>query len=129
MPYLRTKPATNGNGHANGNEDGASKAQPAVLMVQNSNIFHSKSCCLLNCSPPWVHRSGETKANPHVHRSNPYQPVDNFLSCVSSFKITESTLREGEQFAKAFFDTEKKIEIARALGDFGVDYESHVGDR
>ncbi|MCJ1465283.1 Saccharopine dehydrogenase [Pseudocyphellaria aurata] len=44
------------------------------------------------------------------------------LSNVSKFKIIESTLREGEQFANAFFDTEKKIEIARALDDFGVDY-------
>ena len=30
--------------------------------------------------------------------------------------------REGEQFANAFFDTEKKIEIAKALSDFGVEY-------
>jgi HMGL-like len=44
------------------------------------------------------------------------------LSNVGNFKIIESTLREGEQFANAFFDTEKKIEIARALDDFGVDY-------
>jgi homocitrate synthase len=66
----------------------------------------------------------ETKQNPHVHRANPYQPVGDFLSNVSSFKIIESTLREGEQFANAFFDTEKKIEIARALDDFGVDYVS-----
>ncbi|KAJ1949083.1 homocitrate synthase lys21, partial [Dispira parvispora] len=28
----------------------------------------------------------------------------------------------GEQFANAFFDTEKKIEIAKALDDFGVEY-------
>lgn len=33
-------------------------------------------------------------------------------------------MREGEQFANAFFDTEKKIEIAKALDDFGVDYVS-----
>ncbi|KAL8775201.1 MAG: hypothetical protein Q9194_003802 [Teloschistes cf. exilis] len=43
-------------------------------------------------------------------RSNPYAP------------IIESTLREGEQFANAFFDTETKIKIARMLDDFGVDY-------
>jgi isopropylmalate/homocitrate/citramalate synthase len=34
---------------------------------------------------------------------------------------TESTLREGEQFANAYFDLEAKIKIARALDDFGVD--------
>ncbi|ETS81348.1 Homocitrate synthase [Pestalotiopsis fici W106-1] len=44
------------------------------------------------------------------------------FSHVSCFKIIDSTLREGEQFSNAFFDTEKKIEIARALDEFGVDY-------
>ena len=53
---------------------------------------------------------------------NPYAPVPDFLSNVNSFKIIESTLREGEQFANAYFDLPKKIEIARALDDFGVDY-------
>jgi homocitrate synthase len=56
--------------------------------------------------------------NPYGHGNG----VSDFLSNVSRFKIIESTLREGEQFANAFFDTEKKIEIARALDDFGVDY-------
>jgi len=54
--------------------------------------------------------------------SNPYQPVGDFLSNVDRYKIIESTLREGEQFANAFFDTETKIKIAKALDDFGVDY-------
>lgn len=71
----------------------------------------------------------ETRQNPHPSASrNPYGHnvgVTDFLSNVSRFKIIESTLREGEQFANAFFDTEKKIEIARALDDFGVDYVSH----
>jgi homocitrate synthase len=53
--------------------------------------------------------------------------VTDFLSNVSRFKIIESTLREGEQFANAFFDTEKKIQIAKALDDFGVDYVSYAG--
>jgi len=66
-----------------------------------------------------------TKENPHPVRSNPYQPVGDFLSNISRFKIIESTLREGEQFANAFFDLPKKIEIAKALDDFGVDYVSH----
>lgn len=38
------------------------------------------------------------------------------------FSIIESTLREGEQFVNAFFTTEQKIEIARMLDDFGVEY-------
>jgi homocitrate synthase len=63
-----------------------------------------------------------SRQNPHPQSRNPYQPVGDFLSNVSRFKIIESTLREGEQFANAFFDTAKKIEIAKALDEFGVDY-------
>ncbi|KAH6617137.1 HMGL-like-domain-containing protein [Chaetomium tenue] len=55
-------------------------------------------------------------------RSSPYQPVGDYLSNVNKFKIIESTLREGEQFANAYFDTETKIKIAKALDEFGVDY-------
>lgn len=74
----------------------------------------------------------ETRQNPHPSASrNPYghdAGVTDFLSNVSRFKIIESTLREGEQFANAFFDTAKKIEIAKALDDFGVDYVSRRTD-
>jgi homocitrate synthase len=62
-----------------------------------------------------------TRQNPHVRLRNPYSRVSDFLSNVSNFKIIESTLREGEQFANAFFHTAEKIEIAKALDDFGVD--------
>lgn len=31
-------------------------------------------------------------------------------------------LREGEQFATAFFDTAQKIKIAKALDDLGAEY-------
>ncbi|KAJ1566525.1 mitochondrial Homoaconitase [Cladochytrium tenue] len=52
-----------------------------------------------------------------------YQPkYHDSLSRVNNFSIIESTLREGEQFANAFFDTQTKIEIAKALDDFGVEY-------
>ncbi|KAL9055013.1 MAG: hypothetical protein Q9206_003316 [Seirophora lacunosa] len=44
------------------------------------------------------------------------------LGNLSNFKIIDSTLREGEQFATAFFDTEQKIKIAKALDHIGVDY-------
>ncbi|KAM0329383.1 hypothetical protein ACHAQA_004690 [Verticillium albo-atrum] len=65
---------------------------------------------------------GYTGVPTRSQHSSPYQPVGDFLSNVSRFKIIESTLREGEQFANAFFDTETKIKIAKALDDFGVDY-------
>ncbi|KAK0469895.1 homocitrate synthase [Desarmillaria tabescens] len=56
-------------------------------------------------------------------RQNPYAPrASDFLSNISNFNIIESTLREGEQFANAFFDTRTKIAIAKALDAFGVEY-------
>ncbi|HZZ85032.1 MAG TPA: homocitrate synthase [Anaeromyxobacteraceae bacterium] len=39
-----------------------------------------------------------------------------------SWRIIDTTLREGEQFAKASFRIEDKLEIARALDAFGADY-------
>ncbi len=38
------------------------------------------------------------------------------------WRIIDSTLREGEQFARASFRTEDKVAIATALDGFGVDY-------
>ncbi|KDN50682.1 Homocitrate synthase, mitochondrial, partial [Rhizoctonia solani AG-8 WAC10335] len=67
--------------------------------------------------------STNSTSNGHGRPLNPYAPrYADFLSNVSNFKIIESTLREGEQFANAFFDTKTKIAIAKALDAFGVDY-------
>ncbi|MEM7133141.1 MAG: homocitrate synthase [Chloroflexota bacterium] len=41
---------------------------------------------------------------------------------LETFSIIESTLREGEQFANAFFNSEQKVEIAQLLDAFGVEY-------
>src|ERR1700685_4390470 len=41
---------------------------------------------------------------------------------ITSFRIIDSTLREGEQFALAHFTIEQKLAIAAALDHFGVDY-------
>ena len=41
---------------------------------------------------------------------------------LQSYAIIESTLREGEQFIGANFDTDDKIRIAHALDEFGVEY-------
>ncbi len=38
------------------------------------------------------------------------------------WKIIDSTLREGEQFEKANFSTQDKVEIAKALDEFGIEY-------
>lgn len=45
-----------------------------------------------------------------------------FSTNFSNFSIIDSTLREGEQFATADFDTAQKLKIAQALDDFGVEY-------
>ncbi|KAJ3026863.1 mitochondrial Homoaconitase [Rhizophlyctis rosea] len=60
--------------------------------------------------------NGSSSNNPHAPK---YQDS---LSRVHNWSVIESTLREGEQFANAFFDTETKIKIAQALDDFGVEY-------
>jgi len=39
-----------------------------------------------------------------------------------NFSVIESTLREGEQFSTATFDTAHKLEIAHKLDDFGVEF-------
>ncbi len=39
-----------------------------------------------------------------------------------TWKLIDTTLREGEQFARARFTSQDKVEIARALDAFGVDY-------
>ncbi|RSM00306.1 Homocitrate synthase, mitochondrial [Fusarium oligoseptatum] len=71
--------------------------------------------------------NGNPNPNPNPnrgghHAGSPYQSVGDFLSNTNRFQIIESTLREGEQFANAFFDREAKIKIATALSDFGVEY-------
>ncbi|MCJ1440585.1 MAG: Saccharopine dehydrogenase [Stictis urceolatum] len=97
-PVDEEVPATNGtNGQATNSTNGANGEHPGYTAIPS-------------------------RENPHPHSRNPYQPIGDFLSNVSRFKIIESTLREGEQFANAFFNLEKKIEIAKALDDFGVDY-------
>ncbi|KAG6038787.1 Saccharopine dehydrogenase [Claviceps citrina] len=87
------------NGHTNGNTNGTTNGT-------NGNTS--------SVSPRRINK-------PH-HADSPYQSVGDFLSNTDKFQIIESTLREGEQFANAFFDTETKIKIATALSDFGVEY-------
>ncbi|CDH53226.1 homocitrate synthase [Lichtheimia corymbifera JMRC:FSU:9682] len=78
--------------------------------------------------PPPANGSQQGGSNNNADRPrepivSPYMPkYPDPMSNISNFKIIESTLREGEQFANAFFDTEKKIEIAKALDEIGVDY-------
>jgi len=62
------------------------------------------------------------------HEREPLVPVDEgFLffggaMTIRAFKIIESTLREGEQFARAHFTPSQKAAIAQMLDEFGVEY-------
>ena len=47
---------------------------------------------------------------------------------LANFNIIDTTLREGEQFATAYFTTETKMKIAKALDDIGVEYVSILRD-
>lgn len=110
-PPVEETPVNGTNGQANG-ANGTNGEHPGYSAIQSAH-------------------------NPHPHSKSPYKPVGDFLSNVSNFKIIESTLREGEQFAKwvllcplcvclanivsAYFDLPAKIKIARALDEFGVD--------
>lgn len=105
-PSLEPEPVAKVNSNGNGNIDNSTKSNGS------SNGF--------SAHPGFT--AIETKSYRRPNQSNPYQPVGDYLSNISNFKIIESTLREGEQFANAFFTTEKKIEIAKALDEFGVDY-------
>ncbi|KAH7115945.1 HMGL-like-domain-containing protein [Dendryphion nanum] len=97
-PPVDETPAANGtNGHSNGTNGHSNGSHPGFTGIQSAH-------------------------NPHSNHKSPYQPVGDFLSNISKFKIIESTLREGEQFSNAYFDLEAKIKIAKALDDFGVDY-------
>ncbi|KAF2009984.1 homocitrate synthase [Aaosphaeria arxii CBS 175.79] len=95
-PPVEDTPVNGTNGQANGS-NGTNGDHPGFRAIQSSH-------------------------NPHSNHKSPYQPVGDFLSNVSNFKIIESTLREGEQFSNAYFDLEAKIKIAKALDEFGVDY-------
>lgn len=54
--------------------------------------------------------------------SSPYSQVQDYLSNTQRYQIIESTLREGEQFANAFFTRENKVKIATMLSEFGCQY-------
>ncbi|HET8568141.1 MAG TPA: homocitrate synthase [Candidatus Limnocylindria bacterium] len=41
---------------------------------------------------------------------------------MEKFAIIDSTLREGEQFSNAHFTTEQKVQVAKALDEFGAEY-------
>lgn len=126
-PSCEPEPSSNGNGHVNVNGSSNGTASSSNGLNGSNGESRPNNGCALHCADSIEAHPGFTNVQTTpAHRSNPYQPVGDFLSNVSNFKIIESTLREGEQFANAFFDTAKKIEIAKALDDFGVDYVSHA---
>lgn len=65
-------------------------------------------------------RKGEDSAAEIITETTSMRSSSN----LSNFSVIDSTLREGEQFATAYFNTAQKLRIAQALDDFGVEYVS-----
>ncbi|RXW24277.1 hypothetical protein EST38_g1551 [Candolleomyces aberdarensis] len=109
--------------HQNGDSAAADKSEMVAVPLQNghSNGVNGSS----NGTQP-IKKRGTTRApDAHLKREprNPYAArASDLISNISNFNIIESTLREGEQFANAFFDTKTKVAIAKALDAFGVEY-------
>ncbi|KAI0806336.1 HMGL-like-domain-containing protein [Irpex lacteus] len=112
--------------HANGDSTPNDVSQMVPVDLTNGTGSHSSSVTTNGVNGHSNGVNGNANgANRHQEqqRRNPYAPrASDFLSNVSNFNIIESTLREGEQFANAFFDTKTKIAIAKALDAFGVEY-------
>ncbi|MDI1488677.1 MAG: homocitrate synthase lys21 [Ramalina farinacea] len=102
-------------------QQGVPNGTPAIPTSQNPPAINGTS----SASNGLTNGSGSGHAQehtPHNPRRQPFASVGDYLSNVSNFSIIESTLREGEQFANAFFDTDTKVRIAKALDAFGVEY-------
>lgn len=78
--------------------------EPASPCSSVANVLHD------DCSDAGTYATGITTMCSSVNLAN--------------FRIIDSTLREGEQFVNANFNTTQKLMIAQALDDFGVDYVS-----
>ncbi|KAH8165347.1 hypothetical protein CIB48_g2916 [Xylaria polymorpha] len=76
--------------------------EPASPCSSVANVLHD------DCSDAGTYATGITTMCSSVNLAN--------------FRIIDSTLREGEQFVNANFNTTQKLMIAQALDDFGVDY-------
>jgi len=92
-----------------GSNGAAAPRSPRRASASTQNIAHPEK------------KQRTTPGDGRISEHSNYK-YSNLLSRVDNFSIIESTLREGEQFANAFFDTAKKIEIAKALDDLGVEY-------
>ncbi|KAL9652815.1 hypothetical protein ABK040_010847 [Willaertia magna] len=64
--------------------------------------------------------TSDQKPKTQVKGISPHNEKDE--SNLTNFNIIESTLREGEQFANAFFTTEQKKEIAKMSDEMGIEY-------
>ncbi len=94
--------------------------EPAAPVNTTSNV--SSTSAQANGTTTRTTNGHSDNHAPHNPRAQPFAAVGDYLSRVSNFSIIESTLREGEQFANAFFSTDVKVRIAKALDAFGVEY-------
>lgn len=123
---IRLKPFTSSNGLT------FIKKCPNLIIKNSSSLFS------INNNSQTKNFSTNSKSNNnshnhnHNHNNNTNSNNNNSNSSndlllarkadLSKVRIVDSTLREGEQFSTAFFDTENKIHIAKALDAIGVEY-------
>ncbi|KAK4451436.1 mitochondrial homocitrate synthase [Podospora aff. communis PSN243] len=123
-----SNPINHHTSHTMGN--GASSSNSGVREdAEGSGGYHAAQAHVLETSLTGDHGDWDNDSE----ASSPYSAdttrdrastITSMCSSVdlTGFRIIDSTLREGEQFATAYFTTDQKIEIATALDDFGVDY-------
>ncbi|KAI1470303.1 HMGL-like-domain-containing protein [Daldinia caldariorum] len=83
------------------------------------NLSHTDDAASIDGSSPCS--SASSISNGDMDDSSGITTMSNSVN-LANFSIIDSTLREGEQFATAYFDTAQKLRIAKALDEFGVDY-------
>lgn len=93
----------------------------SVLRVQHGTVRQQRSSCGLGVL---LRRRLDRRgvASKPVHLNGTHRPAIVADPVVRDFKIVDTTLREGEQFATAEFSSRDRLYIAKTLDVIGVDY-------
>lgn len=92
------------------------------LSLSSSSSSSSSSPSSSTSSIPTISSIEDASSKEECTRQSSLSQSSIDENSIPEFQIIESTLREGEQFSTAFFDTETKLKIAVELDRFRVDY-------